>query len=89
MPKFSSNRFRLAKTDKPVYDSSILSTERRDFLNYAIDSKAYLEGYENFTKHVLYYVKKKEWMQKRVQYAQQLVDDAILDQTIELLSTNR
>jgi hypothetical protein len=81
--------FRLANKEKAVYDSSILSKERRDYLNQSMNIPEYLQQYEAYSKCVLYYVKQKEWSQKRLQYCQEQLDDSVTDLTIKLLSTQR
>lgn len=82
----SSNNFRLVQKEKVAYDSSILSQERRDYLDQAINIPKYLQQHEAYSKSVLFYVKQKEWTQKRLQYAQEQLDDSVTDSTIKHLS---
>lgn len=78
--------FRLANAEKKVYDSSILSQERKDYLAQAIDIPEFLKGHEEFKRKALFYMKKKEWTQMRMQFLQEQLDDKLAREAIKRLS---
>lgn len=80
--------FRIQKQidGKVSYGSSILSQERKDYLEHGINVKEYLKQTEDFTKRVLFYVKEKEMLQKRLKFCQEQLQDKVIESTIKNLS---
>jgi hypothetical protein len=81
--------FRLKITPKIVHDESVLTQEQRDYLNQAPDLQDYVNGLQEYSKKVLFYVKQKEWQQKKIDYIKECVADEILDKAIESSSSDR
>lgn len=80
--------FRIQKQidGKVSYGSSILSQERKNYLEQGINVNEYLKQTEDFTKRVLFYVKEKEMLQKRLEFCQEQLQDKVIESTIKNLS---
>lgn len=78
-------RFRLVRQEK-VYDSSILSQERREYIAKAVNVADYLKDLEDYKRHALFYMKRKEWLRMRMEYTQEQLEDKLARKTIEDLS---
>lgn len=78
-------RFRLVQQEK-VYDSSILSQERREYIEKAVDVADYLKDLEDYKRQALFYMKRKEWLRMRIEFMQEQLEDKLARNTIKDLS---
>jgi hypothetical protein len=81
--------FSLRIAQKIVHDESVLTQEQRDYLNQAPDLEEYVNALQEYSKKILFYVKQKEWQQKKIEYIKECVADEILEKSIESSSSDR
>lgn len=81
------NFFRFWKQEKQTQeiDKSILSKERQEYLEKAINMNEYITDLDEFCKKVNVFIAEKEWLNQRYEYCMQLLDDEIIENQQEKL----
>ena len=60
-----------------VYDSSILSNERKAYLEQAVNLKAYLKSHAEFASESIFFFKEKEFLERKIINCQELAEDKL------------
>lgn len=64
----------------------MISEDRQDYLNQAVDEQIYLNNFDEFQKRVTRYIMRKEWINKRLDYFQEQIDEKMMEVAISKLS---
>jgi hypothetical protein len=76
--------FRQLKSTKIVADESFLTEDQKEYLKQAPNRQEYVDDLELMTKEVLFYSKKKEWIQMKVDFYREEVEERVNEEFLNL-----